>query len=107
MEIRWVPYNGVAESIQTDLEMIMLYSSPTEGVTLGDIHRYVADISLIYAKLYSYKTKKFSSEIVGEIYRKNDEFFAVTLRSAFKDNQHISLHKVEELLQQFMLPEID
>lgn len=106
MEIRWVPYSSIAENIQTDLEIIMLYSNPTEGVTLSDIHRYVADISLIYAKLCSCKNKMLTSEIVGEIYNKNDEFFEIALKNTFKDIQQISLLKAAELLQQFMVPDI-
>lgn len=107
MDIRWVPYNGLVENIQSDLEMIMLYSSPTEGVSLVDINRYLADMSLVYAKLYSYKTKKLIGEIIDEIYRKNDQFLGVTLRNAFKNKQYIGLSKIEELLKEFMVPEID
>lgn len=105
MAIQWVPYKSFLEDISSDLEVLMLYSSPSEGVSLKDIYQYVCCLNLIYCKLCTEKTGENLDELVSESYRQNDEFLGITLRKAFKDKHHISLHEVVKLLENFKIPQ--
>lgn len=104
MEIRWVPYNGFLESIEEDLEAIMLISEPSSGISIGDIYRYASDINFVYCKLCSEKTGRILHDLVREGYNRNDEFFGNTLRTIFSTRSYITLNETSGILKNFLVP---
>lgn len=104
MEIRWVPYNGFFESIEEDLEAIMLISEPSSGISIGDIYRYASDINFVYCKLCSEKTGRTLHDLVRESYSRNDDFFGNILRTTFSTKSYITLSETTKVLENFLLP---
>lgn len=111
MNIRWVSYNSLGRNLQSDMEKIMLYDSPSQGVCLTDIFRYIADIAFIYSNIYARRIlqsadKADADRVFVEIYRENDEYLAI-LKNAFAEKNYISIKETEELLRKFQVPKID
>lgn len=108
---QWVPYDSLGRNLDTDMEKIMLYTSPGKGISLGDIYRYLANISFIYADLYTRlvmksKNKADVDEVFAEIYSKNDEFFSF-VKNTMVDRGYVTVKKAEEIISKFEVPNIE
>lgn len=111
MEKQWLPYNSLGQDLESDMEKIMIYNSPGQGVSLEDIYRYLADISFIYANLYAKivlksKNKLDADQVYTEIYNQNDEFLA-GLKKTMMDKKFITVQEAEKIISQFKVPSID
>lgn len=106
MEFRWIPYRGIAGCIEDDLEILMLYSSPIQGISSVDIYNYLSAITLVYSKIIAIRRGYWVTKVASEIAFKNRGFYEKTLPKAFENNRYIGLSKTEELLSNFLVPEI-
>ena len=108
---QWVPYDSLGRNLDTDMEKIMLCTSPGQSISLGDIYRYLANISFIYADLYTRlvmksKNKADVDEVFAEIYSKNDEFFSL-VKNTMVDRGYVTVKKAEEIISKFEVPNIE
>lgn len=111
MEKQWLPYNSLGQDLESDMEKIMIYNSPGQGVSIEDIYRYLADISFIYANLYAKivlksKNKLDADQVYTEIYNQNDGFLA-GLKKTMMDKKFITVREAEKIISQFKVPNID
>lgn len=106
MGFQWNPYRGIAGCIEDDLEILMLYSSPTQGVSKVDIHQYLNSVTLVYSKIIAITRGYSTTKVANEISFKNREFYEKDLQKAFENGRYIGISKTKELLTKFLIPEI-
>lgn len=106
MGFQWNPYRGITGCIEDDLEILMLYSSPTQGVSKVDIHQYLNSVTLVYSKIITITRGYSTTKVANEISFKNREFYEKDLPKAFENGRYIGISKTEELLTKFLVPEI-
>lgn len=106
MGFQWVPYRGIAGCIGDDLEILMLYSNPVEGVAAIDIYHYLNAVTLVYSKIVAITRVYSVTEVASEIASKNRVFYEKVLPKAFENSKYIGISKTEELLAKFLVPEI-
>lgn len=102
MKIQWVFYKSLGRNMQSDLEKIMLYTNPSQGIYMEDMYRYISDICFIYACICS-SSKEDVDIIYEEIYRRNENFLS-NLQNVFSDKKYITLKEAEQFLSQFQVP---
>ena len=110
MEKQWIPYSSLGRDLESDMEKIMLYTSPSQGVSIVDIYRYLADISFIYANVYAGSVLKSKNKLdvdqtYTEIYNQNDELLA-SLKETMRDKNFITVQEAEKIISQFKVPYI-
>ena len=109
MRIRWVSYQELGSNLQSDLEKLMLYTDPSQGICIDDMYRYIADICLVYAYTYSKSVCNSNKQedvnfIFQEIYKRNENFIR-NMMDAFSTKKYMTLIEVQQLLSQFKVPQ--
>lgn len=106
MGFRWIPYRGILGCIEDDLEILMLHSSLTQGVSKVELYQYLNSVTLVHSKIIAITRGDSTTKVASEIYSKNKDFYEKILPKAFENSKYIGISKTEELLTKFLVPEI-
>ena len=106
MGFQWIPYRGIAGCIEDDLGILMPNSSPTQGISKGELHQYLNSVTLVYSKIIASTGGDSTANVASEIYSKNEDFYGKILPKAFENSKYIGISKIEGLLTKFLVPEI-